>query len=42
LSVTVLWQAIDGELTRTNPPAPSLAFDGRDQIAQELARLAVG
>jgi predicted glycosyltransferase len=39
LSASALWQAIDGELSRADFPAPTLAFDGLDQIARELARL---
>ena len=39
LSASALWQAIDGELSRADVPAPTLAFDGLDQIARELARL---
>jgi predicted glycosyltransferase len=39
LSASALWQAIDGELRRADFPAPTLAFDGLDQIARELARL---
>ena len=39
LSASALWQAIDGELSRTDSPARTLAFDGLDQIARELARL---
>jgi predicted glycosyltransferase len=39
LSASALWQAIDGELSRADIPAPTLAFDGLDQIARELARL---
>jgi predicted glycosyltransferase len=40
LTASELWQAIDGELSRTDSPAPTLAFDGLEQIARELARLA--
>jgi predicted glycosyltransferase len=36
LSPASLWEAINGEL-RAPPPVPSLAFDGLDQIARELA-----
>jgi len=39
LSASALWQAIDGELSRADIPAPTLEFDGLDQIARELARL---
>jgi len=39
LTASELWQAIDGELSRTDSPTPTLAFDGLEQIARELARL---
>src|SRR5215218_4193112 len=39
LSASALWQGIDGELSRADFPAPTLPFDGLDQIARELARL---
>jgi predicted glycosyltransferase len=39
LSTSALWQAIDAELRRADFPAPTLAFDGLEQIARELARL---
>jgi predicted glycosyltransferase len=39
LTASALWQAIDGDLSRADISAPTLAFDGLDQIARELARL---
>jgi len=39
LSAAALWEAIEAELSRTDAPAPMLAFDGLDQIARELACL---
>jgi predicted glycosyltransferase len=39
LSASVLWQAIERELSRADVLAPTLAFDGLDQISRELARL---
>jgi predicted glycosyltransferase len=37
-----LWAAIESELARTPPTEMPLAFDGREQIARELAGLAAG
>src|SRR5215212_8369494 len=39
LNASELWEAIDGELSSTDSPAPTLAFDGLEQIARELAHL---
>ncbi len=39
---TVLWEAIDRELRRKTALAPTLAFDGLNEIARELALLATG
>jgi len=40
LDACALWDAIDRELSRTDPPGPTLPFDGLDHIARELASLA--
>jgi predicted glycosyltransferase len=40
LHAAALWDAIDRELSRTDRPTPTLAFDGLDCIARELAGLA--
>jgi predicted glycosyltransferase len=40
LHASALWGAIDRELSRTDRPTPTLAFDGLDCIARELAGLA--
>jgi predicted glycosyltransferase len=37
-----LWDAIEHELSRVGRPEPTLAFDGLECIAQELASLAAG
>jgi predicted glycosyltransferase len=42
LDASALWDAIDRELSRTDPPAPVLAFDGLERIAGELTALAAG
>jgi predicted glycosyltransferase len=42
LSASVLWQAIERELSRADVLAPTLAFDGLDQIARELTSLPAG
>ncbi len=42
LDAYALWGAIDRELSRSDRPAPTLAFDGLDCIARELAGLAAG
>jgi predicted glycosyltransferase len=39
---SALWDAIDRELSRTDPPAAVLAFDGLKNIAGELIALAAG
>ena len=40
LDASALWDAIDRELNRAGSPAPTVAFDGLDYIARELASLA--
>ncbi len=40
LEASALWDAIDRELRSTGSPAPTVAFDGLDCIARELAGLA--
>jgi predicted glycosyltransferase len=42
LDACALWDAIDRELSRVDRPGPTLAFDGLECIAQELAGLAAG
>ncbi len=42
LDAGALWDAIDRELSRVDRPGPTLAFDGLECIAQELAGLAAG
>lgn len=42
LDPLTLWATIESELNRTPPTEMPLAFDGRDQIARELAALAAG
>ena len=42
LDASTLWDAIDRELSRVDRPGPTLAFDGLECIAQELAGLAAG
>ena len=42
LDPATLWQAIEGELNRAPPPETTLPFDGRDEIARELADLVSG
>ena len=41
VDASALWRAIDSELNHIDAPEPTLAFDGLDQIARELARLPV-
>ena len=40
LDASTLWEAIDRELSRADSPTPTVAFDGLDCIARELASLA--
>ena len=42
LDAYALWDAIDWELSRVGRPGPTLAFNGLECIAQELAGLAAG
>ena len=42
LDASALWDAIDRELSRVDRPGPTLAFDGLECIARELAGLAAG
>ena len=42
LDASALWDSIDRELRSTGSPTPTVAFDGLDCIARELAALVAG